>query len=280
MGVGQDHDRAVSELVEAHVSHLKATGRSPRTIRERCKLLYGLHNYLPHGLLFAATDDLVNYLATPGWSRWTRCTYYGHIHGFYVWATKVGYLDGDPTATIDRPPAPRCVPRPISDAHLAIALTAPDPIFTGTLLGAYAGLRVSEAAGVWREHVDEQVIWLAACKGGDSAYVPTHPAIWDHVRTMAAGPLILNHRGTQATGTWLGLTTSRVWARMGVDATFHQLRHWCGTEAQRATRDIRVTQELLRHRSVASTQIYTQVDPDHIRAAVRALPVLTGPARV
>ena len=59
---------------------------------------------------------------------------------------------------------------------------------------------------------------------------------------------------------------------IGVPATLHQLRHRFGTHAHRHSRDLRVTQELLRHRSPNSTAIYTFVSSIDTRRAVEALP--------
>ena len=52
---------------------------------------------------------------------------------------------------------------------------------------------------------------------------------------------------------------------------FHALRHYFGTEIYRATKDIRVTQVLLRHQSVSSTQIYAHVSARDVEAAVEKL---------
>ena len=63
--------------------------------------------------------------------------------------------------------------------------------------------------------------------------------------------------------------------RRGYGDTLHQARHWFGTEAYRSSgRDLRTTQELLRHRSVVSTQIYTALDPGPLRGAVDGLPMV------
>ncbi|MEZ5382907.1 MAG: tyrosine-type recombinase/integrase [Microthrixaceae bacterium] len=58
----------------------------------------------------------------------------------------------------------------------------------------------------------------------------------------------------------------------GIDATIHQLRHRFATAVyQTSGRDLRTTQELMRHATPVSTAIYTWIDPADGFAAVDAL---------
>jgi integrase/recombinase XerD len=72
-------------------------------------------------------------------------------------------------------------------------------------------------------------------------------------------------------GSWVSTCIRRALRAVGSTATAHQLRHSFGTAVLRSSHDLRVTQELLRHSSPASTAIYTQVaDLDKVDA-IRAL---------
>lgn len=59
--------------------------------------------------------------------------------------------------------------------------------------------------------------------------------------------------------------------RAGVVATPHQLRHYYGTSLARNGVNLRVVQQLMRHESLATTQIYVQVDAEQMRAGVATL---------
>lgn len=63
-----------------------------------------------------------------------------------------------------------------------------------------------------------------------------------------------------------------VWLRgVGVDATGHQLRHWFGTRVYAASRDLRVTQEVMGHGSPVTTAGYARWSPEDARAAIESI---------
>lgn len=265
----------MSYLIDQHLSVLRAEGMSPLTITSRRRCLRRLHDDLPHGILYACTEQLQAWLGYEKWARWTRYTYTGHVLEFYRWlhATRPDMLPTDPTGTMRRPKPPASVARPATDEQLQVVLTAPEPLLTAVILAGWAGLRRCEIARAHREDITEHTITIPVAKGGDSQTVPTHPAVWEHVRDRPAGPLVVDQRGDKLTAEQLGRLVRR-WCRSAglLGWGLHRLRHRYGTLIQREYRDLRVTQECLRHKSVTSTQIYTQVTDEQRRAAVRALP--------
>jgi site-specific recombinase XerD len=56
----------------------------------------------------------------------------------------------------------------------------------------------------------------------------------------------------------------------------HRQRHWLGVTTQARYRDLRVTQAMLGHLSLQSTQIYTDATAEQQRAARAMLPRLAG----
>lgn len=67
--------------------------------------------------------------------------------------------------------------------------------------------------------------------------------------------------------------TSRLFAANGIEGSIHRMRHTFATRLLRAGVNIRVVQTLMRHRSLASTMIYTAVDEDERRDAISRLGV-------
>jgi site-specific recombinase XerC len=67
----------------------------------------------------------------------------------------------------------------------------------------------------------------------------------------------------------------RVWQeRAGFERrlSFHSLRHASCTNLYRRTRDIRITQQFARHKSIISTAIYTHPSDDEMSRSVESLP--------
>lgn len=273
----EKQDSQMSYLIDEYLLVLKAEGYSPSTIRDRGRCLRRLHQDLPHGILYACREQLQAWLAYERWSRWTRATYSGHVLAFYPWLLARGYLEDDPTSGMKRPRSPVGVPRPATDQQIAIAMQAPEPLLTAVLLARYQGMRRAEIAACHREHIAEEMTLIPVAKGGDAQTVPTHPVVWEHVRRRPDGPLVTDRHGLELGPAKLSAVAMRWFRRHGMPGFgLHQLRHRFGTDIQRQYRDIRVTQECLRHRSIASTQLYTAVTDNQRCAAVRLVGE-TGP---
>lgn len=271
----------MTDLIADYLEWLRQRGQSTRTIDARRDILTRAHTDLPHGLPAATADELAAWLYRDSWSAGTRETYHGAIRSWYVWACQPDdpRLDFDPSALLPRPARPRRLPRPVTDDQLRRILTeAADPYRLWSLLAAYAGLRCIEIAGLDRTDITRRAITIRRGKGGRPGVVPTHPAIWTAVAPLPPGPLAVTDRGDRASAQWVSIRTALHFRRqLGMPGVaLHRLRHWCGTEVYRRTRDIRVTQELLRHASPATTAGYTLVDDEERVAAIHALPNHTG----
>jgi len=55
------------------------------------------------------------------------------------------------------------------------------------------------------------------------------------------------------------------------DVTFHTLRHTAASHMVMAGIDLSTVQKILRHKSIAMTQRYAHLSPEHTKAAVEAL---------
>lgn len=141
------------------------------------------------------------------------------------------------------------------------------------------GLRISEALSLTAKELENssQASLYVTGKGGKRRLVPILPAVFTAVnyyrklcpfvlerekplfrgvRGGALQPAIIQ-RAVQKMRRYLGLPES---------ATPHALRHSFATHLLSAGGDLRSIQELLGHASLSTTQIYTQVDSEHLLA--------------
>ena len=151
------------------------------------------------------------------------------------------------------------------------------------LLAAYAGLRVSEIAGIRGEDVDTIINSISILgKGGKRRHLPLHPLLQSAARTMpprtwwfpswtgnyryrAGGPMLANS---------VSACISRAMDRAGVPGTPHALRHWFGSALRESGVDSLVIKELMGHESLATTAIYVKVPVRQCIEAVESLPRL------
>lgn len=232
----------------------------------------------------ACPDDIIEWFERhPEWSIATAAAYWSALKAWFKWLEKAGHRKGNPMTTLESPRRPTNTPRPISDEDLRRLLSIPHQTRTRTmiLLAALAGLRVSEIARIKGEDVDlsGQLIYVRG-KGGAIKTVPLHPMLvttaaqmpttgyWFPGRESFGGAQDKTRSVTSATVTQ---TITRAMRRAGVRGTPHALRHWFATASLRASGDLRAVQLLMRHASVTSTQIYTEIADDRRAEVVNML---------
>lgn len=251
-------------MIDEYRNRLALTGYRPRTIAERIIVLRSFAEQLaPRSLRGAHRADVEAFLARPLAPESRRC-YRSHLRAFYSWALEEGHISDDPTAKVPAIRVQRGTPRPIGGDDLAVALErAPARMRAWLLLMSLGGLRACEVAALRPADVLQvegaALLYLRETKGGGTATVPAHPAV------LAA----LARLRVDRSGLWWDVTAhhvsrkvSRYLHSLGLPCTGHQLRHFAGTSWYRESgHDLLTTQVLLRHATVASSQIYSQLDP-------------------
>lgn len=269
--------------VEDHLRHLRRRNLRPSTIEQRRRALGRLRR--SYDLARVTTEDIEDWLDKRDLQPEGRATEISHLRGFYKWAVMEGYLDHDPTVRLVRPRVARRLPRPMPEEDLAMAVEmAPDQIRAMLMLAAFAGLRACEIAGLCGEHVliGEGVILVLEGKGGGMSSVPLAPQLVPVLRDLpSSGPLFRLTDGRPMAPHNVSHWCNNYLHGLGIAHTLHSLRHRFGTAVYVAAgRDLRATQELLRHRTPVSTAVYTWVSPGHLADAVSRLPSVGGQDRL
>jgi integrase/recombinase XerD len=199
-----------------------------------------------------------------------------------------GHVVRDPSERLETPKRWRSLPDVLSVDEVGRLLAAPtlDEPFTfrdrALLELAYgAGLRVSEWITLSVRDVlfDEGLVRVFG-KGSKERLVPIGRsaigAVAIYLRELrprlergeGKGILILNARGRPLTrmGAWKILRHHVEKAQITKHVSPHTLRHSFATHLLEGGADLRAVQEMLGHADISTTQIYTHVDRDYLRA--------------
>lgn len=200
----------------------------------------------------------------------------------------------DPTAEVGAPRLPQSIPKALTEDEVAGLLAAAvaetpsgrrDRAILEVLYGT--GVRISELVGLSIGDMDLEASTIRVLgKGSKERVVPLgrfaaraladwlapggrpelEPKRW--ARRGDAEAVFLNTRGGRLSraGAWGVVRRYGDRAGLGNRLTPHVLRHSCATHMLDRGADIRVVQELLGHASVATTQVYTKVSNERLRA--------------
>lgn len=198
----------------------------------------------------------------------TRANDLAGWRAFYKWALRWEHRVDDPTLRIDAPHVPRGLPRPMAKHDLRKALdTFPDDLRRAVCVGAYAGLRVSEAAALdWSEVLIAEIVGETSKirvlgKGAKERLVAVSPILIDELLPDVGGNVITAGGQAYTAGT-LQRRINRAFLRAGVPGKFHALRHRYGTVAYQATGDLVAVAEQMGHASVTTTAVYAAASSD------------------
>lgn len=254
----------------------EAQGLSERTIADRATTMKQLVSFAGVDLLGIEPQHIIAYCGRAGLAPSTRATYHADMRAFYGWAIRVKHIEKDPTVETPRPKRPKNQPRPIFTTQLSAMLDRVNRKRTRAMivLAAYAGLRVHEVAKFRGEDIDlYSGILTVTGKGGKTSMIPAHGMILDLAkdfprrgywfpayRSQTTSPHVRPHAVSKAIRDTM--------LRAGIDGKPHQLRHFYGTELLEQGVDVRIVKDLMRHESLATTEIYTRVSMRQMREGI------------
>lgn len=261
-------------------------GLADTTLRVRWDVLSRLASYSDRPLRTLEPGHLLAFerVAIAGRAAETRRAYACHIRAFYRWALRAGLIDHDPSTVLTIPRVPRHLPRPISEDDLTRALADARPKMRLILiLGAYAGLRCVEIAGLdWtdlRYSSGESCLHVRHAKGGQERVVDIGETVITALRAYGIrrrGPMFVGADGRKMNPHSISASGNRYLHEHGIDATMHRLRHRYGTVGYQLSKDLRMLQEQMGHRSPNSTAIYTRASAEAAAAMVSAMDALAA----
>ena len=210
---------------------------------------------------------------------------------FFRFLTAKRLLERDPTEALSLPRIERYLPETLNELQVEQFL---EKIDTKAVHGLrdramiellYAsGLRISELANARLENFNfEQRVVRVTGKGNKTRLVPVGRKACEAlaaylsierpklVKPRSSSEIFLSERGTK-------LTTARLWQivkkhaqRAGLEKNVypHLLRHSFATHLLSNGADLRIIQEMLGHADISTTQVYTHVDQQRLKAVHR-----------
>ena len=238
------------------------------------------------------TIDLRGYVSAlheAGYAKSTVARRLASLRSFFKFGRREGWVTNNPAKPLRNPRKGRDLPHCLSSDEIGRLLAAPaandaqglrDRAILETMYSA--GLRVGELVGVNDADLDTAAgIVRVRGKGRRERLAPigsyADKALkqWFAVRRVnprtpaPQTPVFVNKFGNRLTTRSVGRMLEKYLRETGLDqrTTPHTLRHSFATHLLDRGADIRSVQELLGHKSLVTTQIYTHVSTTGMRAA-------------
>jgi len=232
----------------------------------------------------------VSALHESGYAKATIARRLASMRSFFRFGQREGWTKTNPAKPLRNPRRGRSLPHFLSGEDLGRLFQSPpadepaglrDRAVLETMYSA--GLRVSELVGLSDSDLDFAAgILRVRGKGRKERLAPIGSYAtralqrWLRVRELHAkepegpdAPVFVNRFGRRITTRSIGRMLEKYLKLSGLDdrTTPHSLRHSFATHLLDRGADIRSVQELLGHKSLVTTQIYTHVSTSALRAA-------------
>ena len=186
------------------------------------------------------------------------------IRSFYKWAQRFEHRPDDPTIRLDLLTKQKRISRFVGNDDLEKLLNVlPADLRRAVALGAYGGLRVSEAAILdWRDVNQDQRRMIARGKGDKERSIGMSFTLLAILLPDTGGNVVTGG-GLVHDGHYLQVKVNAAIRAAGVDATFHKLRHRFGYKAAEAGIPATSIAHAMGHESLTTTMGYiAAVDSD------------------
>jgi integrase/recombinase XerD len=284
--------------VDAYLDHLRVErALSPRSVDAYAQDLSKLCAHAEaHGVSHPAGIDsplVAMYmvaLGSAGLGARSAARHLSAVRGFCRFLLRERAIEKDPCALIEAPRIGRRLPKVLHVNEIEELLGAPDRT-TARGVRDYAmlhvlyaaGLRVSELVGLKLGDIDrKRGVVFALGKGQKRRLVPLgEPALMaldaylalrkELPRAAGSSVLFLSPRGGPLTRQGVWKLVLRYARGVGIrkPSSPHKFRHSFATHLLEGGADLRTVQALLGHADISTTEIYTHLADDYVRAAYK-----------
>jgi len=287
----------VSKAVADFLRHLRESNASPHTIKAYSGDLASFSAYAGSRgwkqIDHIAIRGFLSQLYEKGLGKTSVARSLAAVRSLYRWLAQEGVVEQNPAKLVATPKLPKKLPRvptieemnSVLDGGMPETASFPerDRLMLELLYGC--GIRNSELTGINLDEIrlsaeailirgkgkkERYVPFGDSAKSALAAYLPARQLVLGETRKNTPA-LLINRRGGRLTTRSVGRIIKKIAVAKGLspDVHPHTLRHAFGTHMLEEGADLRAIQELLGHASLATTQIYTEVDDERLIEAYR-----------
>jgi len=285
----------MTDLVDSYIHYLRVEkGLSRNTLEAYSRDLRTFSEYWGErgleGFSRREVAGFSRYLAERGLSPRSIQRILIALRGFFRFLTLEGILEEDPLEDISLPSFYRKLPDVLSRQQVERLLDQPDPstplgLRDSALLEVLygTGMRVSEASDLKLGSLQLELGFvLIRGKGDKERLVPLGEIAREKlqrylvearpklIKGRDSGYVFLNPRGKRMSRQGIWKVIKKYALKAGLEGvTPHSLRHSFATHLLEGGADLRSVQALLGHADISTTQIYTAVGIDYLKAVHR-----------
>lgn len=286
--------------IKAFESYLRIErGLSDNSIESYVRDLQKLAQYVemekksvkPETLAFEDLQDFIHYVSELGIQASTQARLISGVRAFYRYLLLSGDIVGDPAELLTQPKIGRKLPdiinhKEIEELISAIDLSSPQGERNKAIIEVlYAcGLRVSELTElkISNLYFDEEFVRVVG-KGSKERLIPIGSSaikqlkiyinlvrVHQKIQIGFEDFVFLNRRGKSLTRVMIFTIIKDLAAAIGLKKSIspHTFRHSFASELVEGGADLRAVQEMLGHESITTTEIYTHLDREYLRATI------------
>ena len=246
----------------------------------------------PSEIVLKDLQGFIKWIAELGMTQTSQARIISALRTFYKYCLLEDISTVDPTTLLEAPKLKRMLPDVLSFDEIESILaqidmsTAEGTRNKAILETMYScGLRVSEVVNLKLSQLFLDVGFVRVIgKGNKERLVPIGSSAIKYIRQYAdhirvhqpivrgeEDILFLNRRGRRLTRVMIFLIIKDLVKKAGIKKTIspHTFRHSFATHLVEGGADLRAVQEMLGHESITTTEIYTHLDRDYLRATLQ-----------
>ena len=275
--------------MKQYKNHLRGMNKSPNTIKSYVDDINSLKTAIKKPLHQTKEADIIDYLngLTEANSTATRARKISSFKSYFSFLLAAGKIKENPAAGLKSPKQKKRLPANLNLAEsrkLLDSISGKHAIRDKAIVTLFlnCGLRLSELVNINLDNIKGDTLSVIG-KGDKERTVYLNDSciaaldLYLNTRTDNNKALFLSERGQRIGNRAVQCLVKKHLSSAGLDTSkysTHKLRHTAATLMYKhGNVDIRALQAILGHESISTTEIYTHVDNEQLRAAVSRNPL-------